>query len=96
MTEADDVLNEAGVFMIPDILCNAGGVTVSYFEWVQGGMHFFWSADEIDSRLSRLLRQAFSRVVAESKRLNVTMRKASLALAIRSVDEVMRSRGLYA
>lgn len=96
MTEADDVLNEAGVFMIPDILCNAGGVTVSYFEWVQGGMHFFWSADEIDSRLSRLLRQAFGRVVAESKRLNVTMRKASLALAIRSVDEVMRSRGLYA
>jgi glutamate dehydrogenase (NAD(P)+) len=96
MVEADEVLDQSGVFVIPDILCNAGGVTVSYFEWVQGGMHFFWSEDEIDSRLSRLLRQAFAAMVSESRRLGVSNRAASLALAIRTVDQVMRSRGLFA
>ncbi len=96
MVEADEVLEQNGVFIIPDILCNAGGVTVSYFEWVQGGMHFFWSAEEIDSRLSHLLKKAFAAMIAESDRLNVSPRKAALALAVRTVDEVMRSRGLYA
>ncbi len=96
MTEADRALEERGVFIIPDILCNAGGVTVSYFEWVQGGMHFFWSADEIDARLSKILRGAFAAMIAETTRLSVSPRQASLALAIRTVDQVMRSRGLFA
>jgi glutamate dehydrogenase (NAD(P)+) len=96
MNEADIILQENGVFVIPDILCNAGGVTVSYFEWVQGGMHFFWSADEIDQRLSRLLRDAFARVIAEMKQNNLPSRIASLILPLRRVDEVMRSRGLFA
>ncbi len=93
---ADPILQDKGIFVIPDILCNAGGVTVSYFEWVQGGMHFFWSEEEIDSRLSRLLRGAFARMMDECKRLNTPTRMASLTIAIRRVDEVMRSRGLFA
>lgn len=94
--EADHILQEKEVFVIPDILCNAGGVTVSYFEWVQGGMHFFWSAEEIDTRLAYLLRQAFGRVMDEMNRMKLYSRDAALTLAIRRVDEVMRSRGLYA
>jgi glutamate dehydrogenase (NAD(P)+) len=93
---ADAILQERGVFVIPDVLCNAGGVIVSYFEWVQGGMHFFWSADEIDQRLSRLLRQAYARTLEESRQLGIPMRLASLTLALRRVDSVMRARGLFA
>lgn len=95
LVEADPILLDKGIFIIPDILCNAGGVTVSYFEWVQGGMHFFWSAEEIDSRLSQQLRRAFGRMVEEMKRMNISTREATLTLAIRRVDEVMRSRGLF-
>ena len=58
MTDADEILEKNGVFTIPDILCNAGGVIVSYFEWVQNGMSFFWTEDEIDSRLHRILSDA--------------------------------------
>lgn len=96
MVEADEILLSKGVFTIPDILCNAGGVTVSYFEWVQGGMHFFWSEEEIDARLNRLLREAFRRMMDEVEHLGVPPRSASLALAIKQVDQVMRSRGLFA
>ncbi len=96
MLEADIELQKRGVFVIPDILCNAGGVTVSYFEWVQGGMHFFWSADEIDERLRNLLHKAFAAMMEEVRRLGVPPRLASVTLAIRTVDEVMRSRGLFA
>ena len=94
--EADAVLERDGVFVIPDVLCNAGGVTVSYFEWVQGGMHFFWSADEIDQRLNQLLRAAFARVVREATDRKISTRLASLCLGISRVDRVMRARGLYA
>lgn len=96
MVEADKVLDEKGVFVIPDVLCNAGGVIVSYFEWVQGGMHFFWSADEIDQRLRSLLQTAFARVMEECKHRSITARIASQTLAIARVDRVMRARGLFA
>ncbi len=96
MNEADDVLRDSGVFVVPDVLCNAGGVTVSYFEWVQGGMHFFWSADEIDQRLNRLMRGAFGQMIEEMNRSRTDARTATLALALRRVDEVMRARGLFA
>lgn len=95
-TDADTVLHERGVFVIPDVLCNAGGVIVSYFEWVQGGMHFFWSADEIEQRLRALLTAAFARVREESRTRRIPNRLASLTLAIARVDRVMRSRGLFA
>lgn len=96
MNEADEILNAKGVYLIPDILCNAGGVTVSYFEWVQGGMHFFWTEEEIDTRLQHLIRSAFRRMAEEAKRLKTTTRIASLTLGVKRVEEVMRMRGLFA
>src|SRR5690606_24200874 len=62
--EADEILNGRGIFVVPDILANAGGVTVSYFEWVQGLQHFFWSEDEVNSRLTTLMQRAFAEVLA--------------------------------
>jgi glutamate dehydrogenase (NAD(P)+) len=96
MIEADAVLDARGVFIIPDVLCNAGGVTVSYFEWVQGGMHFFWSAEEIDQRLRTLLQSAFARMMEEARTRRIPNRLASLTLGIARVDRVMRARGLFA
>jgi glutamate dehydrogenase (NAD(P)+) len=96
MPEADDVLIRNGVFIIPDIVCNAGGVTVSYFEWVQGGMHFFWTADEIDSRLQRILREGFHRTLHGAKNYKIPMRIAAMCEAVARVDRTMRLRGLYA
>lgn len=96
MPEADAVLLERGIRIIPDILCNAGGVTVSYFEWVQGGMHFFWSEAEIDERLSRMIKSAYHRVRQFTTAHGVPDRMAALCLGIARVDHVMRRRGLYA
>ncbi len=96
LPEADPILVANGVHVIPDILCNAGGVTVSYFEWVQGGMHFFWSEAEIDSRLSNLMKDAYARVREFARTRNVPPRMAALCLGIARVDHVMRRRGLYA
>ena len=96
MVAADTELQNRGVFIIPDVLCNAGGVTVSYFEWVQGGMHFFWSADEIDQRLRSILTTAFARMLEEMKIRGTSTRVAALCLGIKRVDRVMRARGLFA
>lgn len=96
MPEADSILLANGVHIIPDILCNAGGVTVSYFEWVQGGMHFFWSEAEIDERLSKLMKTAYHRVRQFAGRRNIPNRMAALSIGIARVDDVMRRRGLYA
>ncbi len=95
MPEADAILERNGVFTIPDIICNAGGVIVSYFEWVQNGMHFFWSEKEIDERLGNLLRGGYQRARAFAKERKLTMRTASLCNAIHRVDVSMRLRGLY-
>lgn len=96
MPEADPILLANGVYIIPDVLCNAGGVTVSYFEWVQGGMHFFWSEAEIDERLSKLMKSAFHRVRNFADQRGIPNRMAALCLGIDRVDQVMRRRGLYA
>lgn len=96
MPEADPILLEKDVFIIPDVLCNAGGVTVSYFEWVQGGMHFFWSEAEIDERLSKLMKDAIRRVRQFATSRKVPNRMAALCIGIARVDHVMRRRGLYA
>lgn len=96
MPDADPILLSNGAHVIPDILCNAGGVTVSYFEWVQGGMHFFWDANEIDTRLQNIIRGAYGRVKAFCKDHKVPSRIGSLCAAIARVDRTMRLRGLYA
>ena len=95
--EADDYLNEnrPDIFIIPDILCNAGGVTVSYFEWVQGLQNFFWSENEIKERLQEIMVKAFRSVYGFAKKNGFTMRTAALANGIEKVGTAMLLRGLY-
>jgi glutamate dehydrogenase (NAD(P)+) len=94
--DADEILVANGVYVIPDILCNAGGVTVSYFEWVQNGMHFFWSEEEINERLCRLMKEAYHSVRQFAGARGVSNRMAALCIGISRVDLTMRRRGLYA
>ncbi|HSD61151.1 MAG TPA: Glu/Leu/Phe/Val dehydrogenase [Burkholderiales bacterium] len=93
---ADDILESKGIFVIPDILANAGGVTVSYFEWVQDRGGYFWDEDTVNQRLERIMEQSFEQVASMSDRHQVSMRAASYMLAIERVAEVHRLRGLYA
>ncbi|MCC7264275.1 MAG: Glu/Leu/Phe/Val dehydrogenase [Candidatus Latescibacteria bacterium] len=92
---ADQILNDRGIFLLPDILANAGGVTVSYFEWVQGLMEYFWTEEEVNERLERLLRQAFADVLRTSLQEKVPMRVAAYMLAVSRVAEATRIRGKY-
>jgi glutamate dehydrogenase (NAD(P)+) len=94
--KADRILHENGVFVVPDILANAGGVTVSYFEWVQDRMGFFWSEDEVNQRLKDKMVASFNEVVGYAETHNVDMRTASYMLAIDRVAYDTRMRGIYA
>ena len=94
--EADDILNEKGVIVIPDILANAGGVTVSYFEWVQDRQGYFWTLDRVNRRLDRIMRTAFDNVFEASQKYNVSMRIGAYVLAIDKVASALRMRGIYA
>jgi glutamate dehydrogenase (NAD(P)+) len=93
--EADEILEEHGVFILPDILANAGGVTVSYFEWVQGTQNYMWTLDEINSRLKRLMTGAFERVVQRSERDSIDMRSAAVVEGVARVTEAKLSRGIF-
>ena len=93
--EADKILADKNVFVVPDILCNAGGVTVSYFEWVQGLQFFFWSEREINVKLREIMIRSFEDVLNIAQRNNVRMRLAALILAIERVAEATRLRGIY-
>ncbi len=91
--EADRVLYDNGVFVIPDFLCNAGGVTVSYFEWVQGLHRYYWDLEEVHQQLSQIMKRAFKAVLAESLTRKVNMRLAAYIVAVNRVAEAMKLRG---
>jgi glutamate dehydrogenase (NAD(P)+) len=93
--EADVILRERGVTVIPDILANAGGVVVSYFEWVQGLQYYFWKESEITSRLQEVMTRAFNRVWNAARKEAVDLRTAALMEGIRRVADGYRVRGLY-
>ncbi|PYM59997.1 MAG: glutamate dehydrogenase [Candidatus Rokuibacteriota bacterium] len=93
--EADAILAEHGVLVIPDILANAGGVVVSYFEWVQGLQYYFWRESEINSRLQELIIRAFNQVLTLARRDGVDLRTAALMLGIRRVADGFKIRGFY-
>ena len=93
---AHQALHERGVFVVPDILANAGGVTTSYFEWVQDRHGYFWSLKEVNERLEEKMVQAFDAVLATAKQYNVDMRAAAYIVAINRVATVTRMRGMYA
>ncbi len=94
--EADAVLKEKDVFLIPDVLANAGGVVVSYFEWVQDLQNFFWTEDEVNKKLRDILVKAFHEVLNMSRKRKVDMRLAALMIGIDRVARAMLWRGLYA
>ena len=94
--EADVILAERPeIFIIPDILCNAGGVIVSYFEWVQDLQSFFWSETEVTDKLFRILETAFTQTLTLSRKQNITMRLAALSLGVKRVQEAKKIRGLF-
>ncbi len=93
---ADPILQEKGVLVIPDILANAGGVTVSYFEWVQDRVGYFWTLQRVNRRLERLMRTAFDTVYAVAEKHKVTLRIGAYVLAIDKVAKTLKVRGIYA
>jgi glutamate dehydrogenase (NAD(P)+) len=93
--DADDILTNAGVLVLPDILANAGGVTVSYFEWVQGTQNYTWSLEQINDRLRTILSGAFRRVIARAERDGLDMRTAALTEGIVRVTEAKLRRGVF-
>jgi glutamate dehydrogenase (NAD(P)+) len=95
--EADRILNmrRSEIFVIPDILCNAGGVVVSYFEWVQDLQQLFWTEPEVRDRLNRVLERAFQAVMARSERDGVPHRTSALAIGVEKVQKAKLTRGLF-
>ncbi|MEO8273299.1 MAG: glutamate dehydrogenase, partial [Chloroflexota bacterium] len=93
--EADEIFWKAGKFMIPDILCNAGGVTVSYFEWVQDLNRDHWSERVVNEKLHEIMVKAFQETLAIARREKIYMRTAAYLLAVQRVAEATQLRGLY-
>jgi glutamate dehydrogenase (NAD(P)+) len=92
---ADEILEERGVFVLPDVLANAGGVVVSYFEWVQGLQEYFWKEDEVNARLNDISTRAFNETWATRESRGTSMRMAAYGLAVQRVSEATTTRGLY-
>jgi glutamate dehydrogenase (NAD(P)+) len=93
--EADEILQDNGVFLVPDVLANAGGVTVSYFEWVQDLQQFFWSEREIDDKLGQIMRKSFARTYQMMNEREVDMRMAAYILAVSNVAAATDARSIY-
>lgn len=94
-SKADAIINEKGIMVVPDILANAGGVTVSYFEWVQNRLGYKWTADRVNRRSDRIMKDAFINVYKISKEYNVSMRIAAYMVAIDKVSKTYKFRGGY-
>jgi glutamate dehydrogenase (NAD(P)+) len=94
-TEADAALNERGVLILPDILANAGGVVVSYFEWVQDIQAYFWGSGEVNSRLREVMTRSYQHVHGEAQAHGITLRDAAFRIAVTKVAEATRVRGIY-
>jgi glutamate dehydrogenase (NAD(P)+) len=95
LPEADDILTQRNITVVPDVICNAGGVTVSYFEWVQDFSSFFWSEDEINARLDKIMEQALLAIWQKSEQLAVSLRTAAYAVACERILTARKERGLY-
>ena len=94
-TEADEILHDRGIQVVPDILANAGGVAVSYFEWVQDIQAYFWTEDEVNARLRRVMEDAYVEVLELAEDRKVTMRQAATILGVSRVAEAHTTRGLF-
>jgi glutamate dehydrogenase (NAD(P)+) len=93
--DADTIITEKDIYHIPDILCNAGGVTVSYFEWVQDIQQFMWSEDDVNHELRKLMQNAYNRVRKLAKDRNISNRLAALTLGVQKVANEKARRGLF-
>ncbi|MBI5214253.1 MAG: Glu/Leu/Phe/Val dehydrogenase [Ignavibacteriae bacterium] len=93
---ADPILRDKGIVVIPDILANAGGVTVSYFEWVQDRIGYFWTLDRVNRRLERMMKQSFDAVYETARKHQVTLRISAYIMAIDKVAKTLKVRGIYA
>jgi glutamate dehydrogenase (NAD(P)+) len=94
-SDGDRVLRERGIYVVPDIVANAGGVIVSYFEWVQDLQSFFWEESEVNARLEKLITRAFNEVVATAEREQLSQREAAYLLAVSRVVEATKVRGIF-
>jgi len=95
LPDADDVLRDRGILVVPDVICNAGGVTVSYFEWVQDFSSFFWTEDEINQRLDKIMVDALSHIWNTADHHKITLRTATFAVACERILTAREERGLY-
>ncbi len=96
VAKADPILDDKGILVVPDILANSGGVTVSYFEWVQDRQGFFWTLDRVNRRLDRMMHDAFNNVFQTAEKYKVSMRLGAYILAIDKVAKTLKIRGIYA
>jgi glutamate dehydrogenase (NAD(P)+) len=92
---ADHIFSDKGVLVVPDVLANAGGVIVSYFEWVQDLQNFFWEENEVNGKLSRLMRHSFAAVESTMRQHKTDMRTAAYIIGVKRVAEATITRGIY-